>query len=467
MRTAIATTSLALAIMLATVAGSPASAPELAPVPVADAAYAEGEVIVRRAGRPEKLVELPAGVEVGEALEALGEKPGVAYAAPNYLARAAAIPNDPGEGSPTDWRRMQWNFLPCGSLCGEASQAPFEAKGGIDAVTAWDVLDARGVSGAKGVRIAILDTGIAFRADPPRFLKSPDFSRRQFLEGLDAVKAGSKKGKRKKKGDADLPLDRDGHGTHVAGTIAARTNNGVGVTGLAHGAKIIPVRVLDSQGIGTAHDIARGIRYAAQNGADVINMSFEFSLAVSSCAKIKAVCKAIRIAARKGAVVVSAAGNSNGEPVAYPAGAPYVIGVGRTTKDACLADQSRTGGGLDIVAPGGGLPLSAMCGVDDPLYARGAPIFQLTFSGGNFRDFGYPGFYEGTSMAAAHVSGVAAMVIASGVVGPNPSPGTVECQLRATARTTADQLGQPYDPRTFGAGLIDAAAAVSSRAPGC
>jgi serine protease len=166
-------------------------------------------------------------------------------------------------------------------------------------------------------------------------------------------------------------------------------------------------------------------------------------------------------------VVVSAAGNQNGEPVAFPAGAPNTIGVGRITKDGCLASESRTGAGLDLVAPGGGLPLSPSCGKDDPLFTRGATITQLTFAGGNFRDYGYPGGYEGTSMAVAHVSGVAAMVIASGVLGGHPSPAAVECQLEATARRDSAQIGQTYDPRLFGAGLLDAAAAVTARAPGC
>ena len=103
--------------------------------------------------------------------------------------------------------------------------------------------------------------------------------------------------------------------------------------------------------------------------------------------------------------MVAAAGNENGEPVAYPAGAPHVIGVGRTTKDACLASDSRTGAGLDLVAPGGGFPLLATCGTDDALFSRGVPIFQLTLIGAGFTTFGYPGGYEGTSMAAAHVSG--------------------------------------------------------------
>jgi serine protease len=142
-----------------------------------------------------------------------------------------------------------------------------------------------------------------------------------------------------------------------------------------------------------------------------------------------------------------------------------VIGVGRTTKDACLASDSRTGAGLDLVAPGGGFPLLANCGTDDAMFSRGVPIFQLTFVGGGFTTFGYPGGYEGTSMAAAHASGVAALVIASRVVGRSPT--AVECQLEATARRTDAELGQPYDQRLFGAGLIDAAAAVRARAPGC
>jgi subtilisin family serine protease len=142
-----------------------------------------------------------------------------------------------------------------------------------------------------------------------------------------------------------------------------------------------------------------------------------------------------------------------------------VIGVGRTTKDACLASESRTGAGLDLVAPGGGFPLLASCGIDDPLFSRGVPIFQLTLVGTGFTTFGYPGGYEGTSMAAAHVSGVAALVIGSHLVGSWPT--AVECQLEGTARHADGQLGQPYDPRLFGAGLVDAAAAVEARAPGC
>jgi serine protease len=418
-----------------------------------DAAYVPGQLLVRFDGGNEHLIDLPSGVSVGSAEQALDDNPAVAYAVPNYVAHTSAVPNDPGPaGFPGGWQRTQWNFLPCGSLCGEAP-AEYQERGGLNAPGAWDILRQRGVTAGKGARVAVLDTGVAYMTQKPRFRKSPDFARSQFLPGFDFVDKD------------DQPLDEDGHGTHVAGTIGERDNNGIALTGLAPGAKIIPVRVLDSEGFGTARDIAKGIRFAADQRAQVINMSFEFSLAVNGCGKIKGICSAIKYAFRKGALVVAAAGNENGEPVAFPAGAPHVLGVGRTTKDACLASGSRTGAGLDLVAPGGGYPALPSCGTDDSFFTRGVPIFQLTFEGPTNTVFGYPGGYEGTSMAAAHVSGVAAMVISSGVV--SRTPNAVECQLEGTARHSDTQLGQPYDPRLFGAGLVDAAAAVTARAAGC
>jgi serine protease len=447
MRKLIAITTLALAVAAASAAGaSAAQGPGHAP-------YVPGELLVKLDGGAERVLALPQGVDIPTAEQALASNPAVDYAVPNYVAHASAIPNDPGPtGTPGGWQRTQWNFLPCGSLCGETA-SQYQAKGGLNAPEAWDILKQRGAAFGRGARVAVLDTGVAFMNKKPHFRKSPDFSRNQFLPGFDFV-------------DQDkVPLDEDGHGTHVTGTIAERDNNHVALTGLAPKAKIIPVRVLDSEGFGTARDIARGIRFAATHRAQVINMSFEFSLGVNSCSKIKGICAAIKFAFKRGALVVAAAGNENGEPVAFPAGAPHVIGVGRTTKDACLASDSRTGTGLDLVAPGGGFPLLSTCGGDDPTFSRGLAISQLTFDGPGFTNFGYPGGYEGTSMAAAHVSGVAAMVIASRVVGT--SPAAVECQLEGSARHTDSQLGQPYDPRLFGAGLVDAAAAVRARAAGC
>ncbi len=446
-RKLIATTALVLFATVLPAAASPAAeTPTHGP-------YVPGQLLVRFEGGAEQLVRLPEGVDVATAERALDENPAVAYAVPNYVAHASAVPNDPGlVGFAGGWQRTQWNFLPCGSLCGEAP-AEYQERGGLNAPEAWDILNQRGAAGGSGARVAVLDTGVAYMTRKPRFRKSPDFSRTQFLPGYDFV-------------DKDgIPLDEDGHGTHVAGTIGERTGNHFALTGLASKARIIPVRVLDSEGFGTARSIARGIRWAAKHRAQVINMSFEFSLRVNSCGKIKGICDAIKLAFKRGALVVAASGNESGEPVAYPAGAPHVIGVGRTTKDACLAGESRTGAGLDLVAPGGGFPALNTCGSDDAFFTRGVPIFQLTFQGPGFTRFGYPGGFEGTSMAAAHVSGVAAMVIASRVVGRSPT--AVECQLEGTARRSDLQLGQPYDQRLFGAGLVDAAAAVRARAAGC
>jgi len=443
--------TIALVVAALVVPGGTAGAAETPAAP----GFVPGQLLVRFDGGGEQLLKLPASVDVSTAQQALDANPAVAYAVPNYVAHASSIPDDTGPaGVPGGWERTQWNFLPCGSLCGESpTPLPFQERGGLNAPDAWDILKQRGVPAGKGARVAVLDTGVAYSTKKPKFRRSPDFSRKQFLPGWDFV-------------DKDaMPFDEDGHGTHVTGTIAERTGNHLGLTGLASRAKIIPVRVLDSDGFGTARNIARGIRWAANHKAQVINMSFEFSLGVNSCGKIKGICTAVKYAFKKGSLVVAAAGNENGEPVAFPAGAPHVIGVGRTTKDACLASDSRTGAGLDLVAPGGGFPLLANCGTDDAMFSRGVPIIQLTLVGGGFTTFGYPGGYEGTSMAAAHVSGVAALVIGSHLVGSSPT--AVECQLEATARHGDSQLGQPYDPRLFGAGLVDAAAAVRARAPGC
>ena len=448
MRKTIFTTALLCAAALA-VAAAPACADEAQPQ------FVPGELLVRFHGAPERVLRLPSAVGVDEAAEALRANDGVAWAVPDYVAHSSAVPNETGfNGTPGGWQRVQWNFLPCGSLCGQSTTPlPFEARGGINAPGAWDVLKQRRAPGAKDVKIAVLDTGIAYRTMKPRFRKSPDFGRKQFLPGRDIVV-----------GD-DLPLDRDGHGTHVTGTIAGQTGNRFALTGLAYRAQIIPVRVLDQQGFGNAKDIADGIRLAVKRDARIINMSFEFGGAVNSCAKIPQICKAIKFAAKKQVVVVSAAGNDNTQPIAFPAAAPHASASAGSPRTPASRTAHAPETGLDLVAPGGGPPLLPSCGANDAYFARNAPIFQLTFDGPSFRRFGYPTYYEGTSMAAAHVSGVAAMVIASRVVGSAAT--RVECQLEATARRGVGQLGQPYDPILFGAGLVDAAAAVTARAPGC
>lgn len=350
-----------------------------------------------------------------------------------------ALADDPGPlsappGLPGAWVSLQWNFLPWE---GGGTAALPVSPGGIDAVGGWRNLVAAGRPGARGVVVAVLDTGIAYRNKGSGFRRSPDFAAGQFTRGYDFVD------------DDRLPLDRNGHGTHVAGTIAEKTNNGIGLVGLAYRAKLMPVRVLDRHGSGEADDIARGIRYAVARGADVINMSFNFG-----CGKrVPGIDKELRRAYRKGVVTVASIGNLGSEAcVSPPATGPRTIGVGGSTEGGCLGSYSLLPGkGIDLVAPGGGAPVPGCPSVSS------RSIYQVTLKGGNTRRFGVPGSYIGTSMAAAHVSGVAAMILAGGVIPDDVSPqGKVNRVTRRLRNTARDLLG-PGGRQ--GAGLIDAGAA--------
>jgi serine protease len=409
--------------------------------------FAPGEVVLKLEGqRRGRAVELPPGVGVREAVASLRRSPRVVYAAPNYVATtsktpplpASGIANDPGPisgppGPPGGWVSLQWNLLPWE---GTGTPSLPVSPGGIDAVGAWQNLIVAKRRGALGVTVAVLDTGVAYRDWGARFLRSPDFVSGQFVKGFDFV-------------DGDrLPLDQNGHGTHIAGTIAEKTNNGIGLVGLAYRAKLMPVRVLDRHGSGEADDIARGIRFAVDEGADVINMSFNFG-----CGKnVPGINEELRRAYRKGVVTVASIGNLGAEAcVSPPATGPRTIGVGGATEGGCLGSYSLLPGkGVDLLGPGGGSPVPGCPSISS------RPIFQVTLEGGNPLRFGEPGSYVGTSMAAAHVSGVAAMVLAAGVL-PKVSPqGTVN-RLARRLRDTARSLGLP--PPRQGAGLIDAAAA--------
>jgi serine protease len=408
--------------------------------------FAPGQVMLKLRGqRRGRTVDLPAGVGVRQAARALRRSPRVAYAVPNYIATASAanvslppfVPNDPGalvgRLVPGRWIHRQWNFLP---WSGDGVSALPTSPGGIDAPGAWANLIAAGHPGAKGITVAVLDTGIAYRdyrAGNTQFLRSPDFAPSQFVRGYDLIK------------NDPFPLDRNGHGTHVAGTIAEGTDNGIGLAGIAYGAKLMPVRVLNKYGEGLASRIAKGIRFAAAHGADVINMSFNFACHE----KVPTVNAALRQAYEKGIVTVASIGNRRAENcVSPPATSPHVIGVGGTTEGGCLGKYSLTGAGVDIVAPGGGVPVAGCPSVFD------GPIYQVTLRSPSTALFGEPDRYVGTSMAAAHVSGVAAMVLASGVLDKNLPPedkvNAAYRQLRATAR----DLGLPSERE--GAGLIDA-----------
>jgi serine protease len=176
--------------------------------------------------------------------------------------------------------------------------------------------------------------------------------------------------------------------------------------------------------------------------------------------QILEVLDAIAYAHRRGSLVVAGAGNAASRSVSYPALSPHVVAVGATTKHGCLAEYSNHGSGLDLVAPGGGNDAELP---DDPACRgrrTGPPIYQITLEGHYLNHYDIAGFI-GTSMAAPHVSATAALIVASGVIGPDPSPAAIEQRLEQTAR----DLGRPgYDSR-YGWGLVDAATATAPGAP--
>jgi serine protease len=413
--------------------------------------FAPRQLLVKFDGqRRGRTLTLPAGADVLRTAKALRANPRVAYAQPNYIATASAPapappldPNDSGmlgtsaEATPLlgDWAYKQWNFLASEGV--PTPQLP-TSPGGIDAVDAWRHLIEAGRPGAAGVTVAVLDTGIAYRQMGPRFRRSTDFGAGQFVPGYDFV------------GRDRFPLDENGHGTHVAGTIAEKTDNRIGLTGLAYGARLMPVRVLDREGRGDAAQIAKGIRFAVAHHAQVINMSFNFD-----CGKqVPTVDEALREAYEAGVVTVASAGNLGSEScVSEPATAPRVIGVGGTTEGACLGDYSLAGTAIDLLAPGGGTPKPGCPSV------AARPIYQVTLRPGSTRVFAIPATYVGTSMAAAHVSGVAAMVLASGEINPILPPQRRVDVVTKILRHTARDLGLPATQQ--GAGLVDAGKATS------
>jgi serine protease len=451
-----------LALLGATVGGSAlgAASPRgdaLGPARMVER-FAPRQLVVKFSDEPHgRTIGLPRGAGVIATARALRTKPDVEYAQPNYAAHASAVepeptgldPDDPGTleapapGSTATvggWAQKQWDFL---NYSGTGTTKLPTSPGGMNVVGAWENLEADGRPGGEGIVVAVLDSGIAYRDWGTQYVRSPDFSPEQFVPGKDFVDKGG------------LPLDESGHGTHVAGTIAEQTNNGIGLTGIAYNAKLMPVRVLDRANAGYANRIAAGIRFAVAHHAQVINMSFNFGCGE----KVPQVDEALREAYEHGIVTVGSGGNlSTTTPsvkscVSEPATGPRVIGVGGTTEGACIGSYSLAGKGIDVVAPGGGSPAAGCPSI------LSAPIYQVTLAKGSLNQFTIANWYSGTSMAAAHVSGTAALILASGVIPAGLKP---KARVRAvTKRLEVTARGLGYPRTVQGAGLIDAARATT------
>lgn len=267
----------------------------------------------------------------------------------------------------------------------------------------------------KGAVVAVIDTGVAFEQDQKCRL-ARDFGKTKFVEPYDFVFRDRH------------PNDDNGHGTHVAGTIAESTNNGEGVAGIAFEATIMPLKVLTSEGMGRMSDVAAAIRYAADNGAHVINLSLGSPLPDAITRR------ACEYALRKGVTIVAAAGNTGEEGVSYPAAYPGVIAVSALGPSGTLAPYSSWGAPIALCAPGG-----------DKTAGPEGGILQNTILDGNDDYYAF----QGTSMATPHVAAVAALIVSQGVRDP------------AEVRTVLEQSAVRRGPaEKYGAGEVNAANAV-------
>jgi len=350
------------------------------------------------------LVRIPEGTEPGDMIRDFVEHESVEYAELNYHVRVFFVPDDP-------YFRYQWNLYN-------------KVTGGIGMEAAWSV-----ETGDPNVTIAVLDSGVAFE-DYGDYRRAPDLAQTRFVPGYDFVN------------DDEHPNDDNGHGTHVTGTIAQSTNNELGVAGVAFGCSIMPVKIIDANGLGDYFTIVEGIYFAINHGARVINLS---AGATSPSTTIE---HALTFAYQQGVTVVCSAGNDyqKGNPAIYPAAYDsYCIAVGATRYDNRRAPYSSTGPHLDVVAPGGDMTVDQN--------ADGYPdgIVQQTFvlDPNTFAYF----FFQGTSMAAPHVSGLAGLLVSHGVVGPD--------NVRQAIQHTAKDLGTPGWDAEYGWGLIDPNAALT------
>ncbi|HUS15604.1 MAG TPA: S8 family serine peptidase, partial [Chloroflexia bacterium] len=340
------------------------------------------------------VLSVPAGQEIS-ATAALSGQPDIVAVDPNRVrhlhARPPGAPNDP-------LYPVQWSYPR------------------VHAPDAWNLAQ-RG-----GVVVAVLDTGLD--------LTHPEFGGR-IAPGANFINPGAS------------PQDDHGHGTHVAGIIAAQGNNGIGGAGMAWQARIMPIKVADSSGSVTSERWINGVAYAVQNGANVINMSFG-GTAFSSTEQA-----AVDEAWNRGLVVVASAGNSgdSGNPVEYPASYRNVVSVAAIGSDNARAYYSEYNSAVDVTAPGGNARYS-----NDPNDRFIISTWPLNITSNYLTGYGK---VIGTSQAAPLVAGLAALMWST-------NAGWTNQAIVARMQSTATDLGPAGRDDQYGFGLINAAAAVGN-----